>query len=281
MLKILATIFLALAACTCVHAQQSIDVLALVHQRDFGSLEKHFNAIEAGFELGEITEFALLDAYKPLYLRNDVLSDDLAAWTSKYPKSYVAHLARGTYYRKLGELNRGTKSSREVPQSTMSYMEQVFDISDRELTTSLPLTKNPYLAVLNLLNIARYRSDAQASDRYLDEGNKLLPSNMLVRTRYLDHLKPRWGGSYLAMSAFVARCKNAGLNETDLDFLSAMINDDKGLTALEQGNVQEAAEMYKIALTNAEHSSSRLKSDYLDHSVNACRAGMVKNVQCP
>src|SRR5215831_11187984 len=107
MARLLSLILLFLATSMCAHAQQSFDVVASVRKHDFGALEKHFNAIEAGFERGDVTEFALLDAYKPLYMRTDELSDDLTAWTSAYPWSYAAHLARGTYYRKLGEFNRG------------------------------------------------------------------------------------------------------------------------------------------------------------------------------
>lgn len=274
------SIFLVLVASMCAQAQQSVDVVALIHQRDFGALEKHFNAIEASFERGETTEFALLDAYKPLYMRNDELSDDLLRWTSTYPKSYAAHLARGTYYRKLGEINRGTAFINDVPQSTISYMERVFGIAEAELTTALPLTGKPYLAVLNLLNIARQRGDDEAADRYLAQGNKLLPQNLLLRARYLDHLKPRWGGSYTAMLAFVARCKTEGMNGSDLSLLSAIINDDKGSTAEREGDLAEAGRQYKLALTNAEGTNQALKLEYLKNSIRACRKGLVAGVEC-
>jgi tetratricopeptide (TPR) repeat protein len=270
MTKYFKWMFLALTFCNCVHAQQPVDVVTLIRRHEFVALEEYFNAIEASFEHGRTSEFALVDAYKPLYMRNDELSDDLAAWTAMYPKSYAAHVARGTYYRKLGELNRGTSFAVDVPKSTMSYMQRVFDTAEEELTTALPLTKKPYLALLNLLNIARYRSDNHASDRYLSAGNKVFPGNVLLRVRYLDHLKPRWGGSYEAMTAFVARCKKEGLSHTKLGLLSAMINDDKGLTAQLRGDTKEAKVQYQLALNSAEGSSVRLKADYLEDSLNAC-----------
>jgi Domain of unknown function (DUF4034) len=261
-------------------AQQQADIVGLIHKRDFDALEMHFNAIEVSFERGDTTEFALLDAYKSLYMRTDQLSDELLAWTASHPKSYAAHLARGTYYRKLGEYSRGNAFARDVPQPTMMYVHQVFDIAAEELKTAVPLTAKPYLAVLNLLNIARYEADADAADRYLEDGNKILPNNILVRARYLDHLKPRWGGSYEAMSGFVARCKKEGLPDSSVGLLSAMINDDKGLTAETQGNVAEAAAQYKLALTIAESAKSSLKQSYLEDSLNACRKGMITGTQC-
>jgi tetratricopeptide (TPR) repeat protein len=270
-----------LFASTWVRADASVDVLALIRARDFTSLEAHFSSVQSSFEKGSTDEYGLLDAYRPLYMQSDVISEELAAWTAKFPKSYFSHLARGTYYRKLGELNRGTKFSSQVPDSTMSYMEQVFDISEQELKTAMPLSRNPYLAALNLLNIARYRSDTEASDHYLAVGNKLLPGNMLIRARYLDHLKPRWGGSYEAMTAFVERSKAQGLDSANLGLLSAMIIDDQGLIAQTGGNLELAAEKYKLALSQAKNANPRLQADYLASATYVCRSGMLGDLQCP
>ena len=135
--------------------------------------------------------------------------------------------------------------------------------------------------MLNLLNIARHRGDDEAADRYLAQGKKLLPHNLLVRARYLDHLKPRWGGSYAAMSAFVARCKSEGINGSDLSLFSAMINDDKGSTAERGRDLAEAGRQYKLALTNAESANQHLKLEYLQNSIRACRKGLVTGVECP
>lgn len=274
-------LLMVLFAANCVRATPSLDVIELVRNRDFNSLEAHFNAIQSSFEQGKTDEYALLDSFRPFYTRTDVLSDELKEWTDAHPKSYVAHLARGTYYRKLGELNRGTSVSRDVPRAAMNYMDQVFEISEKELTTALPLRRNPYLAVLNLLNIARYRSDTVASDRYLAEGNRLLPGNMLVRARYLDHLKPRWGGSYAAMAAFVQRSKLEGVDAANLGLLSAMINDDKGFVAQTNGNLELAVATYKLALSQAEHANPRLQRDYLSAATFACQRGALGSVRCP
>lgn len=266
-------------AATQAHGQT--DVLAALQARDFATLEREFGAVEKRFEKGNGDEYELLDAFKPLYMREDRFSDELAAWVQMYPKSYVAHVARGTYYRKLGELNRGTGTAAEVPGSSMSYMDRMFDLSEKDLAESLPLTRKPYLALLNLMNIARYRSDAAAADRYLARGNALLPSNMLLRGRYQDHLKPRWGGSYERMDAFVARAKKERIEQANVGLLAAMIVEDKALAADLSGDLRSAMDQYKEALGIARGASRRLQEDYLPAAVGACKKGLLEGYPCP
>ena len=43
----------------------------------------------------------------------------------------VALLARGTYYRKLGELNRGTGYAASVPDGALSYMDSALETGVR------------------------------------------------------------------------------------------------------------------------------------------------------
>lgn len=270
-----------LVSCARLHAQLLVDVVDLARKHDYVALEKHFNALESNFEKNKATEYELLDAYKPFYMREDLLSDELSAWTKAYPKSYAAHLARGTYYRKLGELNRGSGPAGEVSAETFSYMDRVFSIAKPELETALHLSARPYLAALNLLNIARYTTSIRESDRYLEVSNKSLPGNMLARGRYIDHLKPRWGGTYEKMEAFVARNRKEGLSEANLGLLKAMIHDDKGLTAQMGGDDDEARSQFALALADAKNAHPRLQQDYISETLLACRQGMLPGSVCP
>lgn len=281
MTKYLLACLVAIMLAARLNAQPLVDVVDLVRKHDFAALEKHFNALESNFEKNKATEYELLDAYRPFYMREDVLADELSSWAKAYPKSYPAHLARGTYYRKLGELNRGTAPSSEVSAQKFSYMDQVFAIAKPELELALRLTPKPYLAALNLLNIARYESSNKDSDRYVALSNTLLPENMLARGRYIDHLKPRWGGSYEKMEAFVARSRKEGVSAANLGLLKAMIHDDQGLSAQLAGDYDEARSQYALALTDAKNASPRLQQDYLDSSLSACNQGLLTGTVCP
>ena len=86
---------------------------------------------------------------------------------------------------------------------------------------------------------------------------------------------------YQRIVSVISRCKKEGLNRGNLGLLSAMINDDKGLTAKTRGDLAEAAVQYKLALASAASANPRLKSDYIGNSVQACHAGLVTGAQCP
>jgi tetratricopeptide (TPR) repeat protein len=260
---------------------QSSKVIDWVRNHEFDSLEKHFGTLQIRFEKGELDEFALLDSYKAFYMQQDELSDDLAKWVTERPTSYVAWLASGTYHRKLGEFKRGVETVGRTPRPALSYMDRMFSEASTELNKAIPLAKNPYLAVLNLLNIARYYDDSEASDKYLTEANKLLPGNVLARARYLDHLKPRWGGSYSAMTSFVDRCRTEGLPEKTVQVFSAMIEDDKGLTFEVSGNNAQASASFRNALSIAANADRRLVEIYLSDSLDACKYVLVSGPPCP
>lgn len=262
-------------------ARAAFDLLASLQARDFATLERELGAVETRFEKGALDEYALLDAFRPLYMREDRVSADLDAWVQAYPKSYVALLARGTYYRKLGELNRGTGYAASVPDGALSYMDSAFARAEKDLVASLPLTPKPYLAVLNLMNIARYRSNLEAADTYLNQGNALLAGNMLLRGRYQDLLKPRWGGSYERMQAFVDRSRKEGIGDANVGLLRAMIVDDQALVQEESGDMPGAMQRFAEAVRLAQGASLRLQQDYIGNAVRACEAGVLQGVECP
>lgn len=265
----------------CVKVVLASDVIMFLKNHNFKALESHYSNIQGKFEQGLIDEFALLDAYKPFYLRKDVLSNELSLWVIAYPKSYYAHLAKGTYYRKLGEYHRGTDYFNNVPNSAITYMENAFNKSEKELKKAIWFSDNPYLAILNLLNIARYRGDNKAASLYLEMGNRYLNDNILIRARYLDHLKPRWGGTYDQMEDFLSRCEKEAVNSEVIGLLSSFISNDKGISARERGRNREAANHFKQALIKAKRSSSGLKLKYISSSVMACRNGLVSGIECP
>lgn len=274
------SIFLVLLVGLVPHSTAMSDVAGLLRDRDFDALEAHFGSIEAKFEGGELSEFDLLDAYKPFYSRDDVYSSEMLAWTEAHPDSYAAHVARGTYYRKLGEFKRGTTFSAAVPESTAQAVVRALALAEGELTSALALSSRPHMAVLGLLNIARYRNDEAAADHYLSEARRILPGNILARARYLDHLRPRWGGSYEQMSAFVQRCRSEGLAEDQLVVLAAMIENDKGLVAQTRGDLPAAAQHFRASLLAIESAHPQLRSTYFWHSLQACNSGLVTGPPC-
>lgn len=148
-------------------APDTAGTLEDLHAHRFDAMEQRFEAIDESFRRGSISEFDLLDAYKPFYQRDDILSQDMTAWVRAHPKSYVAHLANGTYRRKLGEFQRGEGYNQNVPLDVQGYVTQQFKMSQRELWLALELKPESFLAMLNLLNIARYEDDDMLAKKML------------------------------------------------------------------------------------------------------------------
>jgi tetratricopeptide (TPR) repeat protein len=249
---------------------QTNDIPGQLRSGDYQSVDAQFSAVQSEFEKGRITEFTLLDLYKVFYQRQDNLRAELNAWVKAYPKSSSAYLARGVYFRKLGEFKRGTNYISQVPPESIQYMAQMFTLAKRDLETALRLNPRSYLAVVHLLNIAQFEGDDDASDRYLQLGNALQPSNLLVRARYLIHLTPRWGGSYASMDQFIDGSRAAGLAANQVDLLRAILLNDQGSALLSKGDWQQARRKYEGALQLSMAGGPRFRRDYLNESMQVC-----------
>ena len=158
-------------------------------------------------------------------------------------------------------------------------MEQMFVLSKNDLETSLRLNPKSYLAILHLLNIAQFEGDSQAAENYLMLGNSVLPSNMIVRIRYLIQLTPRWGGSYKSIESFINKCQSQGLSHDKIDLLNAVKLDDQGFVLEEQGETVEAYLTYEDALKLSISGGNRFRQDYLKYSLRICAKQEYSNKQ--
>ena len=250
---------------------QSVNALDQLKAGDFKLVEDSFSALQSEFEQGLKTEYDLFDAYKVFYQRDDVFRPQLNQWIERYPKSSSAYLARGIYFRKLGEFRRGSDYVDKVKNENMEYMEEMFELAKKDLRTSLRIDQKSYLAVLHLLNIAQFEGDDRAAREYLVLGSTAYPGNFLVRARYLIHLTPKWGGSYTAMDTFIESCRSQGMPPDKINLLSAIKFDDQGHSAQEQGQTEQARSAYANALALSRSSGPRFRQDYLQYSLQICR----------
>ena len=251
---------------------QSSNAIPNLKAKNFAVVEKEFSELQQRFERGAASEYELLDAYKAFYLREDAYRAELDGWIKSYPNSSSAYLARGVYFRKLGEFRRGGAYISKVPQENLSYMEKMYALAKQDLSQSLKLNPRSYLAVLHLLNIAQFQGDDVAAARYLSVGNEIFPTNFIVRARYLIHLTPRWGGSYREMEEFVNKCRAEGVPQDKINMFLAIISEDKGDIAKQQGKIPLAQAEYKKALVYSQKAGSRFRQDYLIKSLSLCQS---------
>jgi hypothetical protein len=83
------------------------ETLTLLNTERFAELDARFSAIQANYRNNVISDEQLRNAFRVFYDTDLALEVRYDAWVGKFPKSYVAHLARGVYYRKTGQNRRG------------------------------------------------------------------------------------------------------------------------------------------------------------------------------
>jgi hypothetical protein len=152
----------------------------------------------------------------------------------------------------------------------LAYMAQMNVKAKQDLALALRIQPTQYLAVLHLLNIAQLEGDRDAAQRYLEIGNRLLPSNIMLRARYLVLLEPRWGGSYEQMEAFIERCAGEQLDARGIALLHAIEGDDRGLTTELNSGWAQAWPQYEAALLLARGWPRTIREDYLGSAMRAC-----------
>ena len=107
---------------------ENIDVIALLHNNDRNQLENSLNTAQLQFENGDITEYELRNTFRPFYSLDALVEKNLKDWVASSPKSYIAHLALGIYYKRLGEVVRGHKYISETPQKNIDEMTRYFKL---------------------------------------------------------------------------------------------------------------------------------------------------------
>ena len=258
-------------------AQSRTNLLDMLKAKEFEKLESATKQIQSKFEKGALTDIELRNIYRQFYDLNNKTLNNLQEWKRKFPSSYAAYLIRGTYFKRKGFDARGNKYIAETPLQNLEKMREYHDIAKTELTTSLKLTRKPFLSVFHLLDISQSEGDEKTSLELLESANKMLPSNTLARNRYMDSLEPRWGGSYEQMKDFIAKSKAEGVSAVGIMQLEAIMYDDMGFTAMERDEKRAATEHFLKALERAQRVGGEFRKDFLKHSnYYSCREPALK-----
>ena len=198
------------------------EALALLNAGNFAELDARFSAVQADYRNSVISDLKLRDAFSIFCSTDASLQTKYDAWITKFPSSYVAHLARGIYYKKVGEKRRGGNFIAETTNDQLQGMDAAFAIAIQDLKTSATLDKRPLLTYLNEMSIALYEGDAPEIRALLVQSPRVDPQNVIVRHNYMGTLKPRWGGS-VQNDRLPRGSRNAGLSAPKLQLLEAVI----------------------------------------------------------
>lgn len=225
---------------------QPTEPLTLLRERRFVELDALLAKQQQTYEADPSREADLERAFQPFHTVEN-LEPLLSGWIAASPTSYVAHLARGSYYGYRGWDARGEKYINETPRENIREMERWFDKALADFELSLKLTAKPLLSYAGLIGIGQARGWNERKRRWIDEANNVAPSNLVARRAYLVSLRPQWGGSIVEMTAFVESSAKH-LTPDDRRHLESYVWRAKGRVARNRGDKRTAAQHYTKSL---------------------------------
>ncbi len=215
-----------------------LEFLIAGHYQD---AEDFFGGVQRRYEVGEATEDELYRSLQLFRTTRASLVQHLSKWVESYPTSYSARIIRSFYYRHIAEQKRGEDFRSETPWYKLYLLDKYLDLAEDDARESLHLSPKPYLSFLNLLNIGMHRGTDEENRKILDEALAVEPGGFLVRRRYMLTLRPRWGGSFASMRAYLDESKVQNIAEPHLRVLEAEYIGEKA-------HVDEMGHRYEAAL---------------------------------
>jgi hypothetical protein len=119
------------------------DLIALLSDGNYTELDRRLTSVQHAYEAGEIDDVALREVFRGLYVSSPDLKHVFDKWVEALPKSYAAHVARGIYYKKVGQAARGEELASKTSAQQFRDMQEALAVSSSELDKSMPLTRKP------------------------------------------------------------------------------------------------------------------------------------------
>lgn len=240
--------FSALANSEGVAPSQS-EIVALLSAREYAELDRRLTSVQEDYKHRVIDDVNLREAFRGLYFTTSSLAVNFDEWVQRFPKSYVAYLARGIYYKKIGQERRGPQAATDTSVEQFRGMEQAFERASADLKTSLLLDEKPLLSLLHQINIYKLLGEGAMGRELLDRSVQIDKGNYVVRYAYMDALQSPWGGNVAQMKAFLHECREARLSAAQLRTLEALVAEDEAWTQRAEGNNVAAARAYRREAT--------------------------------
>jgi tetratricopeptide (TPR) repeat protein len=223
-------------------------VIALVEKRDYAELERLLGGLQLAFEQDPAQSEALEKAFGAFEKLPRSRTGALDEWVLKYPASYVARTARGTFHVWQGLDARGTASIADTPEENLETMRAYFDLGWKDLERSLRLSPKPYLSRYAMLAVEKTAGSATGAREHYQEAVKLAPQSIDLRLARMASLEPRWGGSYPEMEAFLAQARAELKDPTAVARLAARIPANRAQERRQAKDYVQALKLYDEAI---------------------------------
>jgi tetratricopeptide (TPR) repeat protein len=202
--------------------------LSLLRSDHYQELDELFSRIQQGYDRGAVGDENLRAAFRVFYDSDPTLAPKYDLWVANFPKSYVAHLARGIYYAHVGDALRGVHFLDKTPPGRLKAAESAYEKAKADFDASLALDPKPLLSYSNAMTITGDHGDLEGSRRLLDRALSIDPNTYIARAKYMTVIMTRWGGSHEMLQQFFEECRQAKLSAEHMRLLESVLADDAG-----------------------------------------------------
>jgi tetratricopeptide (TPR) repeat protein len=227
------------------HAQNATELLRGDH---FQKLETDYSALQLKFEQSKISSEKLLDEFRAFYPTDKDLAAKYDGWVSAFPRSYVARLARGIYYKKVGFEERGGDYISNTSDTKLEKMDAALSKATKDFGDSIPMTAKPFLSYFHMIDIGRAYVGPAETRRLYEQAVRLDPHSFDVRLKFMVALQTRWGGSLEQMQQFLEECRHASFPARQFQRLESMVYEDAGWSSENAGDPAAAELAYRKAI---------------------------------
>jgi tetratricopeptide (TPR) repeat protein len=220
----------------------------LLRSERFQELDSEYSALQLKFEKGKISGESLRDAFRAFYSTDKDLAAKYDGWINAFPKSYVARLARGIYYKKVGFEERGENYISQTSDAQLRNMDTALGKAIKDFGDSIAMTPKPFLSYFHMIDIGSSYAGTGDTRRLYDQAVSLDPRSIDVRLKFMSALQDKWGGSLEEMQQFLEECRHADLPTPQFHKLESMVYQDEGWERESDGDHAGAELAYRKAI---------------------------------
>lgn len=189
------------------------NLIALLRQKNFAELESRLTVFQRAYQRDSRYETAAVIAFEAFGISDPALESNFNDWISAHPQSAAAHLAHGIFYTRNGWTRRGSKYIRDTSQQQLDGMIYFFALAKKDLEKLPALDSKLALGYKYLIRIAMALGNESETRYWLDRALEIDPNISGARRAYINSLRPEWGGSYGAMTAFANETRRYAAND--------------------------------------------------------------------
>ena len=230
-----------------------IRILALIKAQNFDKLDSILNKIETDYEKDFLKERKVDIAFDTFYRARTELEPLLASWINAKPNSYVAYMARGVYYTKIGWGKRGVRYIDETSKNNLDGMAFYFQKAIADFEHARTINNKMVHPLCYEIEILMNYSQVEQIRKLYEDALQINPMSLTARWYYISTLLPKWGGSIDQIEKVVKSARPYYGRNSALKILDGRVAAEFAGQAFVNQDYAKAEQLYNEALKYGEH----------------------------